>query len=232
MFNRLTETWQRFIDVSQKDAEAVFTRIYRRNRWGGGESASGPGSSREQTASFVPLIIEMIGSLDTRVLLDVPCGDMNWIGEVADSVDEYIGIDIVRDLIDRNIAQHSKSNRKFMRANMITDPLPRADVVLCRDGLVHLSNEDVWKAIRNIKRSESRFLLTTTFVDRAGNKPIPTGSWRPLNLEREPFCFESPSSLIDERCLHTNGIYRDKRLALWDLASVPDGPATRTVSRT
>jgi hypothetical protein len=41
-----------------------------------------------------------------------------------------------------------------------------------------------------------------------------------LNLERAPFGFPSPLALIDERCTHSAGIDRDKRLGLWELASL------------
>jgi hypothetical protein len=36
-------------------------------------------------------------------------------------------------------------------------------------------------------------------------------------MERHPFSFPPPEKLIDERCLHSGGIFADKRLALWRL---------------
>jgi hypothetical protein len=35
-----------------------------------------------------------------------------------------------------------------------------------------------------------------------------------------PFAFPAPLAVIDERCTHSGGIYRDKRLGLWELASL------------
>jgi len=52
------------------------------------------------------------------------------------------------------------------------------------------------------------------------NLEIETGGWRPLNMERPPFGFPAPLRAIDEKCLHTGGIYADKRLALWRLADI------------
>jgi hypothetical protein len=66
--------------------------------------------------------------------------------------------------------------------------------------------------------------LTTTFVDHADNVDIVTGEWRPLNLERAPFGFPPPHRTIDEKCLHSGGIYADKRLALWPLSQVMKVP--------
>jgi hypothetical protein len=92
------------------------------------------------------------------------------------------------------------------------------DVILCRDCLVHFAFDDVRAALRNFARSGAGWLLTTTFVDRQReNVDIETGGWRPLNLELPPFNFPAPERVIDERCLHSGGIYVDKRLALWRL---------------
>ena len=64
------------------------------------------------------------------------------------------------------------------------------------------------------------YLLATTFVEHRINLDIETGGWRPLNMERPPFGFPAPLRAIDEKCLHTGGIYADKRLALWRLADI------------
>jgi hypothetical protein len=74
--------------------------------------------------------------------------------------------------------------------------------------------------LRNFKRSQSRYLLTTTFIKFRENFDVETGGWRQLNLERHPFSFPPPKRLIDEKCLHSGGIYVDKRLALWELGDI------------
>ena len=107
-----------------------------------------------------------------------------------------------------------------MHADLARDDLPRADVILCRDCLVQFSFEDIQAALRNFKRSQSLYLLTTTFIEFQTNLDIETGGWRRLNLERPPFHFPPPLKAIDEKCLHTRGIYADKRLALWRLVDI------------
>lgn len=206
------------------DHRAIFTRIYRRNEWGNAESVSGLGSTRERAAAFRDDLLALLRRLDTRVLMDAPCGDFNWIEEVAGSVERYVGVDVVPELIEHNLRHHAREARTFLCLDVTRDPLPRADVVLCRDCLVHFSTADVRAALRGFRDSGSRWLLTTTFVDRSENPEIRTGGWRPLNLQAAPFRFPPPLDVIDERCLHSGGIYRDKRLALWELASLPVQP--------
>lgn len=207
--------------------EDIFLAIYRDNLWGNAESRSGPGSTLARAADFLPDLIALLRRLDTRVLLDAPCGDFNWATAVADAVERYIGLDVVGEIVARNQRLAYGPNRIFVHGDLANDPLPAADVVLCRDCLVHFSFEDIWRALRNFKQSGSRYLVTTTFVEHDENSDVPTGGWRPVNLERPPFLFPSPEALVDERCLHSGGTARDKRLGLWALDAVPTSPGRR-----
>jgi hypothetical protein len=140
---------------------------------------------------------------------------------VADAVEHYIGLDVVWDLIEHHLRENAAPGRTFMRGDLTVDVLPNADAILCRDCLVHLSFDDAASALRNFQRSGSRFLLTTTFIGRGPNEDIETGWWRPLDMEAPPFSWPPPLALVDERCTHTGGIYRNKRLGLWALSDLP-----------
>src|ERR1700752_1788104 len=85
----------------RKHMQSTFAPFYSENRWGDSESASGPGSSLERTAklrSELPILLEEIGA---RTLLDAPCGDFNWMKNITLNLDQYIGVDVIPELIDR-----------------------------------------------------------------------------------------------------------------------------------
>jgi hypothetical protein len=107
-----------------------------------------------------------------------------------------------------------------MVLNLIKDPLPKSDLIIVRDCLVHLSNKDVINAIKNIKSSGSKYLLTTTFTNLSLNSDILTGEWRPLNLLCAPFNLSNPLLVINENCTEGNGEYSDKSMALWEIESL------------
>lgn len=206
---------------STHSQQATFTEIFKANAWGGAESVSGPGSSQARGADFENELIALFDGWNVRSIVDAPCGDFNWMGNVlADRDLSYAGVDIVEELIARNACVHAAANRCFLCTDMTRGDLPKADLIICRDGLVHLSFTDARAAIRNFRRSGSRYLLTTTFVAHSRNSDVPTGEWRVLNMEAAPFCFPAPLALVDERCTHSAGMYRDKRLGLWELASL------------
>lgn len=214
------------LPVSGKTREmrAVFGDIHASKAWGDGESHSGPGSSRARAAQFLPDLIALVRSLGTRRLLDVPCGDFNWAGPLADAVDQYIGVDVVPALVRDNQSRWASPRRRFLCRDMVCQRLPAADLVLSRDALVHLRQDDVLRAIANFRRTGATYLVATTFVGERDNEDIATGGWRPLNMQRAPFLFPAPIALIDERCHHTGGIYSDKRLGVWRFADLPAKP--------
>jgi len=203
--------------------EQMFRQAYLHNIWGDPESVSGPGSGLSRTEAFRDQIPQLLSALGARSLLDAGCGDFNWMKVLHLPVERYLGMDIVPELIIHNRQKYMDGKTIFRHGNIVRDELPRVDIILCRDCLVHFSFEDIWAALRNFKRTQSRYLLTTTFIEFPENLDVETGGWRQLNLERYPFSFPPPERLIDEKCLHTGGIYADKRLALWRLEDIATG---------
>ena len=188
----------------------------------GYESRSGPGSSLNSTAVIRAELPSLIQNLGAKSLLDAPCGDFNWMRHTINGeLKNYIGIDVIPDLIDQNQKSFGGPTRRFLNLDITRHLLPQVDLIFCRDCLVHFSYKDIAEALRNFKKSKSRFLLTTTFPNRQANHDIATGDWQPLNLQAHPFNFPPPLKIINEKCWENGGRYTDKSLALWELATLP-----------
>lgn len=209
-------------ELSALDLAGKFRFIHRTNMWGSPETTSGVGSTSSATAPIRREIANICHRFPIRSLLDAPCGDCTWIAVDELPIEHYIGVDIVPELIEQNCNRHSGIKTDFLIADLTRDELPYCDLILCRDCLVHLSFANVHKVLQNFRRSGARFLLTTTFHEHDVNTDIVDGDWRLLNLEREPFCFPKPILMIDEECDEIDGAYRDKSLALWEIALLPD----------
>jgi len=197
----------------------TFREIYVNNAWGSDDSRSGTGSDLTQTAVVREVLPGILRELGVRSMLDVPCGDFHWMRMLDLDVD-YIGADVVPDLIAANNAHYASDRRRFQVVDISNDDLPRVDLVFCRDLLVHFSFSDARRAIANLKRSGSTYLLTTTFADRTTNADIETGQWRPLNLQLAPFDFPPALRLVNEKCTEWGDAWADKSLALWKLADL------------
>ena len=198
-----------------------FSAIYRGNGFVGTESLSGAGSTRFQTRVIRQKLPELFRELGVRSVLDIPCGDFHWMRDVDLSDIHYTGADLVDDMVRKNQRLFGSPLRAFERINLITDPLPAADLVFCRDCLVHLPYEDALAAIETIRKSKCQWLLTTTFTRTSPNTDLDAAGWRALNLTLAPFNLPQPMILIAEKCTEAGGLAGDKSLGLWRIADLP-----------
>ena len=203
-----------------RSVESIFSSIYTNHRWGGEESVSGNGSRIDETRVIAEYIPDLVQRYTIRSMLDIPCGDFNWMRYVDLLAVDYYGADIVDALVRTNIRRYAAKGVNFFRADMTKDHLPGVDLIFSRDCLVHLSYQHIFEAIDRVRESRSRFFLTTTFVEHS-NVDIVTGSWRPINLQREPFCFPAPLEVVNEGYHGRESGVGDKSLALWRISDLP-----------
>ena len=180
------------------DHPRIFEQIYQHNSWQSAESRSGPGSPRERTKALRRELPKVLSRLGVRTLVDAPCGDCNWRQHIEIDLDAYIGVDIVPALIEDNRRRYQDFNWKFEVMDLIKDPLPTGDAVLCRDALIHLSLADIGRALSNIRRSGAKYLLATSHEAISVNTDITTGGWRSVNLMLAPFNLSAPLERIVE----------------------------------
>ena len=197
-----------------------FTHIYDNNIFEGDESLSGKGSNLSQTEIIRQELPKLINELGIKTFVDAPCGDFFWMQKTNLPIQKYIGIDIVEKAIQYNNEKYHTDSVEFLCLDIITDRLPKADMIFCRDCLVHLDFRQALQAINNFKKSGSTYLLTTTFTDRAQNTDLGAIIWRTLNLQIAPFNLPNPIKLINEGCTEGNNEYQDKSLGLWRLSDI------------
>ena len=199
----------------------AFQEAFRSNLWGGA-SRSGPGSTTGQTGRIRAALPALCHRLGVRRLLDVPCGDFSWMAHVDLGGATYVGADIVPEIVEMNRRTHARADREFMELDITTSRLPPADLILCRDCLVHFSNAHVRAALLNIAQSQISWLLTTTFPNEPHNVDIVTGDWRPIDLSKPPFGLPQPIELLNEGCTEQHGLFSDKSLGLWPASALAD----------
>jgi hypothetical protein len=207
--------------VIQQFMGGVFANIYKINHWGSQESKSGPGSTIEATAVIrkqLPLIIEKYA---IQSMVDVPCGDYNWMGTVEKTC-SYIGGDIVAEIIENNKKLYSSKEVKFKLIDITKDALPEVDLIFCRDCLQHLSYANVHKALCNFKSSRSKYLLVTSYPKTWINRDIKDGGYRALNLRKSPFRLPKPLLEVREYRGFVAGVEIDKTMYLYKLSDLPE----------
>ena len=201
------------------DAQMIFRKIHETKAWGENiESVSGAGSSMAATTVIRETLPNLFKDYRIRSVLDLGCGDCNWISSLDWSDVNYLGLDLVPTLVEQNKTKHQSMNFGYLQK--ITDELPYADLVLVRDCLQHLCHADALTVLNSIYRSGARYLLATTFPQKA-NRTIKTGQWAPYNLQQAPFNLATPTRLINEQCTELYPHFADKSLGLWVLDELP-----------
>lgn len=200
----------------------AFTQIYRTNFWQCEETASGPGSTLNSTSTlrtFLPAIIE---ALEIKSVLDAGCGDINWIRETPLNIDYYIGVDIVPDLIEKNSELYASNWCLFKELDIVKDPLPQADFILCRDVLQHLSFKDVQQALNNFKKTTATYICISTYTYLKENKTdTRSGNCRFINFQCAPFNFPEPIIAFDELSAENDMLIHRKKICVWKLKDIP-----------
>ncbi len=200
--------------LNDSRCDRVFAAIHASNSWGSSETVSGPGSEQEATRPIRRRLPRLINSLGVRILLDAPCGDMNWISRVDLDLDHYYGVDVVRTIVEDNRASFGNSLRTFLTLDVRSDPLPSVDLAICRDLLVHLPLADGLRALKNLWQV-APYVLTTHYPRQFRNIDCQMGDWRPLNLVKAPFSLTPPIlELTDGPDQPSHDDY-GKTLALW-----------------
>lgn len=220
-----------YLDLTHFNQE-FFSCIYNTNAWLDVESHSGPGSRLSQTTVIRATLPGVLQALEIKVLIDAACGDLNWLKETDLSfLEQYVGLDIVPQLIDANQKKYQSSNRQFRHLDITNDPLPSYETctaVLCRDCISHLKYDDIKKFIANVKRSKARYLIITTYPDCSTNKDFTPSEllslwrYRPLNLQQAPFNFPDPIGLIMENNEGFLSGTPPKALGIWFVSDLPD----------
>lgn len=174
--------------------ESVFTGIYKSNYWENEESISGLGSTLQQTELLRSKFPELLKSFEIKSVFDAPCGDLNWMNLlIANNNFDYIGGDIVKEIVSNNTRKFGNLNAKFIHFDITKDEFPNTDIWLCRHVLFHLSNKDIYLALENYSKSNIKYILTTNCITAPDhvNQDILTGNYRDLNLKMHPFNFPS-----------------------------------------
>ena len=159
--------------LSKKNIEDRFSEIYKKKLWKSAESLSGEGSEIAYTIPLRSWLIDNLPRLDVKNFVDAPCGDFNWMKLVLPHLDiNYLGLDIVESVIEKNKALYEYNTVSFEVANICEYDIPCCDLIMVRDCLFHLSYEDIEKFLKNLDRTDYKYLLTTSHIVDQGFRNI------------------------------------------------------------
>jgi hypothetical protein len=188
----------------------IFTDIVSNRRWDPSVPC-GSGSSLEYTLLLRQALPKFLARHQINSMIDVPCGDFSWMSLVPFAPEfQYIGGDIVEFMIENN--QKTWPQKQFRVFDLTQDALPDVDLLFCRDCLFHLSEHDLSQVFDNIRSSNVKYVMTTSYISgHFNNHNIVTGGFRPISLEHTPFNLPAPLDSLEDG--PTGAVVR--KMCLW-----------------
>jgi len=151
-----------------------FSKIYHTKLWGeadGEAFCSGGGSEARFAVPYLKEVQNLIAEHKIRTVVDLGCGDFR-VGRLlcAQCDVQYVGVDVVPDLIAYNQSRFGGPQVEFRCANLIEDELPDGELCLIRQVLQHLSNAEISGVLA--KCAKYRVVLVTEEVfTKPGSRP-------------------------------------------------------------
>jgi hypothetical protein len=207
----------------------IFSTIYDTYGFGSDESRSGPGSTLYETEKLREKIKNLVKYKDIKSVIDIPCGDFNWMKEIVDSFEFYTGGDIVPQCIEENNKKYSSDRIKFSVIDLMESEIPECDLLIVRDVVGHYPLQDGKKIINNIINSKAKYLLSTTWYNvidseyhtKHVNNDVEYGRFYPVNLMSKPFNLPKPEMIIEEDVEVEDYIKGNRKtLSLWNLEEI------------
>ena len=106
---------------------------------------------------------------------------------------------------DRPVALEGQFRLRISKG--VDSPIMECDLVMARDVVAHLSNENVRRLLIQVKESGAKWLLVTNFPRTMRNQDCQDGSYRPLKLTLFPFKLPEPDRALADS--------ENKVMALW-----------------
>jgi hypothetical protein len=215
-----SRTWARIRQqYGHLSVAEAFTQTYRNKLWGGMEGDeffSGFGSLDKFAAPYVEWLTRFIAERDIQTIVDLGCGDFRIGQKICSDISvNYIGVDIVSDLIAFNQHRYGTATASFRCANIIEDELPEGDLCLIRQVLQHLSNAQISRVLANCRKFPYLLVTEDVYCGRRmrPNLDIMHGPDNRLHkrsgvfLDRAPFSLQT-QSVFEIPCPETSSVIR------------------------
>ena len=155
-------------------------QVYEMKLWGNNTSRfySGEGSHQPEIIKpYLNAVIKFLTSFKKPIsVCDLGCGDFNIGKELVKYTQQYVAIDIVKDLIEYNKVKFTAENLKFSCLDIAKDTFPNVDCVILRQVLQHLSNLEVQSIVEKLK--DFKYVILTEHIPNGAfipNKDIISG---------------------------------------------------------
>ena len=170
-----------------------FDEIYKQKVWSGKDGSvplSGPGSLVESSLPVIDFINQRVENHQIGSVLDLGCGDLTYISTIENIKSgalQYTGVDVSEYILKENEKRYPWFNGKSM--DITEAQVFDADLIIIKDILFHLTNEQITALFDNLAVSRFNFCIITTMNNRSNvsRKLDPRHNYANVNIRMAPF---------------------------------------------
>jgi SAM-dependent methyltransferase len=142
----------------------------------------------EYAKPYVVTLQKFLQDYEVGSVVDLGCGDWQFSRLIDWGEIEYLGLDVVASVVDTNTKLFATDAISF-ETTTVGEPLPSADLVVCKDVLQHLPLPIVTDYLVEFRQRYKHILITNdVYPDSATNAETPPGaSSRAIRPDLEPF---------------------------------------------
>ena len=188
-----------------RDLRETFEGIYSEAKWGAARDGSpfwsGNGSRPEFSAPYEDFVVGFLEQHpDIESVVDLGCGDFQVSRRILERLERtvfYTGCDIVRPLIHHHAERYGGPDTSFRIVNAVEEDPPAGDLVIIRQVLQHLSNEQARRVLERARRLFDVAIISESLPTRcrAPNLDIRHGIATRIALGSGIYVDEPPFSL-------------------------------------
>lgn len=177
--------------------EEIFSHMYEKNLFKGG--GSGYGSKPCHARPYLKFLQKHLTKTNIKTIADLGCGDWQLMSQIKiPTATYYTGFDIAKSVIDANTKNYKKKNITFCHIHSLEDfQSQKADLLLIKDVMQHWPNKKIQFFIENILPNFKYALITNDYCTKDVNHNVPSGGYRPIDLEAAPFNVKGLKVLLD-----------------------------------
>ena len=194
--------------LAQLPSQQLFESIYQQQLWGSQDDSrfySGDGSHDPALSlPYIRKVKELILGFDSLpVIVDLGCGDFHIGSQLLDVCAHYHACDIASNVIEHNQTLYQHSKLTFHQLDACQKHPPTGDLLIIRQVLQHLSNDNILKILRWL--DDYPYILVTEHIPEgpfSANKDKANGPDSRLrfnsgvDLQQPPFNLSNKSMQI------------------------------------
>lgn len=170
-----------------------FENIYEKSVWGKnwkGEGGSGKGDGTSPDSKmWIKYITDFIKEHNIKTLADLGCGDWKFSRFIPweQLGVQYVGYDVVEKVVENNNKEYASSHVQFEHGDITTADVKGYNLVIIKDVLQHLSDEDVVKVLDKVLAQNKYVIIKNgyKFGSLTTRKNPQANEWNERNINNK-----------------------------------------------